>query len=137
MIGKALQSLLNQKGMNVNELSKMIGVSNQTLYSIIKRDNMKIDFEILLKICKALNVSVEYFYSDYYKDTYTNTLTLNEHEQKVITAYRNHPEMQQAVDTLLHVSGEDSDDDFIAEDIAKTIKAGERLGKLNGCTEKK
>lgn len=65
MIGKTLQKLLDEKDINVNELSKMINVSNQTLYSIIKRDNMKIDFEILLKICKALNVSVDYFYSDY------------------------------------------------------------------------
>lgn len=65
MIGKTLQTLLDEKDMNVNELSKMINVSNQTLYSIIKRDNMKIDFEVLLKICKALNVSVEYFYADY------------------------------------------------------------------------
>ena len=65
MIGKTLQALLDEKDINVNELSKMIGVSNQTLYSIIKRDNMKIDFEILLKICKALNVNVDYFYSDY------------------------------------------------------------------------
>lgn len=65
MIGKTLQALLDEKDINVNELSKMINVSNQTLYSIIKRDNMKIDFEVLLKICKALNVSVEYFYADY------------------------------------------------------------------------
>lgn len=65
MIGKTLQNLLDEKNINVNELSKMIGVSNQTLYSIIKRDNMKIDFEVLLKICRALNVSVEYFYKDY------------------------------------------------------------------------
>ena len=65
MIGKTLQTLLEEKDINVNELSKMINVSNQTLYSIIKRDNMKIDFEVLLKICKALNVSVEYFYADY------------------------------------------------------------------------
>ena len=65
MIGKTLQTLLDEKDINVNELSKMINVSNQTLYSIIKRDNMKIDFEVILKICKALNVSVEYFYADY------------------------------------------------------------------------
>lgn len=65
MIGRTLQALLDEKDVNVNELSKMINVSNQTLYSIIKRDNMKIDFEVLLKICKALNVSIEYFYADY------------------------------------------------------------------------
>mgnify|MGYP000883762175 CR=1 FL=1 len=47
MIGKTLQDILDEKGTNANELSKMIGVSCQTIYSIIKRDNMKIVFEVL------------------------------------------------------------------------------------------
>lgn len=80
MIGKALQALLDKKDINVNELSKMINVSNQTLYSIIKRDNMKIDFEILLKICKALNVSVDYFYADYAK---ANQLSEPQYDEKL------------------------------------------------------
>ena len=63
MIGTTLQKLLNEKGTNVNELSRKTGVSAQTLYSIIKRDNMKIDFEVLLKLCDALSVPVETFYS--------------------------------------------------------------------------
>lgn len=103
MIGKTLQNLLDEKGINVNELSKMINVSNQTLYSIIKRDNMKIDFEVLLKICKALNVSVEYFYSDY-TNTIRTQFLLDEQEKELITAYRNKPEMQEAVNTLLGIS---------------------------------
>ena len=49
--------------MNVNELSRRTGISAQTLYSIIKRDNMKIDFEVLLKLCDALSVPVEAFYN--------------------------------------------------------------------------
>ena len=69
MIGKKLQALLDEKRMNVNELARTTGVSNQTLYSIIKRNNMKIDFEVLLKICSALDVSVECFYSDYITST--------------------------------------------------------------------
>ncbi len=69
MIGKTLQEVLKENGVNVNELANMISVSPQTLYSIIKRDNMKIDFEVLLKICSVLNVSVERFYSDYLNET--------------------------------------------------------------------
>ncbi len=102
MIGKTLQLILDEKGTNVNELSNMIGVSNQTLYSIIKRDNMKIDFEVLLKICRALNVSVERFYSDYC-DTTDEISTLTPHEKKVIFSYRNHPDMQKSVDRLLDI----------------------------------
>lgn len=65
MIGKTLQAIIEEKGTNINELAKKIGVSNQTLYSIVKRDNMKIDFEVLLKICSVLDVSIERFYADY------------------------------------------------------------------------
>ena len=103
LIGKTLQHLLDEKGINVNELSKMINVSNQTLYSIIKRDNMKIDFEVLLKICSALNVSVEYFYSDYNNSINSNFL-LTDTEKELVKAYRQRPEMQEAVNTLLGIN---------------------------------
>ena len=63
MIGTTLKRLLQERNMNVNELSRRTGISAQTLYSIIKRDNMKIDFEVLLKLCDALSVPVEAFYT--------------------------------------------------------------------------
>lgn len=103
MIGKTLQSILDEKGMNVNELAKIINVSNQTLYSIIKRDNMKIDFDILLKICSALNVNVERFYNDYISPC--TDFSLTEHEKTLVIAYRNKPHMQSSVNKLLDIDG--------------------------------
>lgn len=67
MIGKTLQLILEEKETNVNELAKKIDVSPQTLYSIIKRDNMKADIDVLLKICVELGVNIERFYGDYYE----------------------------------------------------------------------
>lgn len=61
MIGSTLKELLSRRGMRVGELSRLIDVPAQTLYSIIKRDNMKIDFDVLLRICRCLNVPVELF----------------------------------------------------------------------------
>lgn len=106
VIGKTLQQILNEKGLNTNELAKMIGVSNQTLYSIIKRDNMKIDFEVLAKICSALDVDIERFYSDYINSPRIK-MSLTAHQKKVIAAYIDHPEMQAAVDKLLGVYEEE------------------------------
>ena len=63
MIGSKLKELLEDRGMNVMELSKLAGVSAQTLYSIIKRDNMKIDFDVLVSVCRALDVPVQTFCS--------------------------------------------------------------------------
>lgn len=102
MIGKTLDRILKEKGTNVNELAKNIGVSNQTLYSIIKRDNMKIDFELLLKICSELNVNVEKFYDDYI-DSKSQQILLTDEEQQLILAYRANPSMQEAVKKLLDI----------------------------------
>ncbi|MGE4354798.1 MAG: helix-turn-helix domain-containing protein [Oscillospiraceae bacterium] len=62
MIGTKLKAILDERNVNVNELSRRIGVSAQTLYSIIKRDTNKIDFDVLLKICTELDTPVEIFY---------------------------------------------------------------------------
>lgn len=64
MIGSVLKKLLNEKEVTVNELSKRVGASPQTLYSVIKRDNNKIDFDLLLRICGELDVPMELFYGE-------------------------------------------------------------------------
>ena len=48
MIGTTLKNLLDEREIKVNEFARQIKVPAQTLYSIIRRDNMKIDFELLL-----------------------------------------------------------------------------------------
>ena len=63
MIGSTLKQLLAQRKMAVGELARRIDVPVQTLYSIIRRDNMKIDFDVLLRICDVLGVPVELFCS--------------------------------------------------------------------------
>ena len=56
MIGSTLKTLLAERRMTVGELSRRVGVPAQTLYSIIRRDNMTIDFDVLLRICGGLGV---------------------------------------------------------------------------------
>ena len=64
MIGHTLKNILEKKKLNVTQLSRETGISPQTLYSIINRDNMKIGFDVLLKICRTLDVPMQTFYSD-------------------------------------------------------------------------
>ncbi len=61
-IGYILDELLKEKDINVNELARKTGISPSTLYSIIRRDNMKVDLDVLMKIARELKVSVDYFY---------------------------------------------------------------------------
>ena len=62
-IGSTLQELLTLRGTNVNELAKQINISPQTVYSIIRRDNMKVDIDVLARISECLHVNMEYFYN--------------------------------------------------------------------------
>ena len=61
MIGSTLKRLLDERKMAVNELAHRISVPSTTLYSLIRRDNMKIDFDMLLRICGVLGVPVQAF----------------------------------------------------------------------------
>ena len=61
MIGSTLKELLAARKLTVGELAREIGMPAQTLYSLIRRDNMKIDFDALLRICRVLDVPVEAF----------------------------------------------------------------------------
>lgn len=84
MIGSTLQRIMKEKNTNANELAKQIGASPQTLYSIIRRDNMKIDFQILLDICVALDVDMDEFYKDYIRKKPVNKDELSAVKRKFI-----------------------------------------------------
>jgi len=61
MIGTKLENLLQQRGKTVSELARELGISPQTLYSMIRRDSMKVDLDLLMRICDNLDVRPEYF----------------------------------------------------------------------------
>lgn len=60
-IGDKLSVLLKQRNMTVTELSRKINVSPTTIYSIIQRNNKKVDIDVLLDAADVLGVKVEYF----------------------------------------------------------------------------
>lgn len=64
-IGKILSDVLKERNTTVTDLARNINVAPTTIYSIIERDNMKIDISVLIKICKSLDVNIEMFYKDY------------------------------------------------------------------------
>lgn len=66
-IGKKLAEIIEQKNTNVNELANRTGITPSTIYSIIKRDNTKVDIQVLINLCEALNVKVDVFYQEYLK----------------------------------------------------------------------
>lgn len=60
-IGNKLSDLLKQNDMTVTELSRRVNVAPTTIYSIIQRNNKKVDIDVLLDIADVLGVDAEYF----------------------------------------------------------------------------
>ena len=63
-MGKRLAALIEQKGTRPGTLAREAGVSKNTIYSMIRRDNDKADAATLAKLAKALGVPVSAFYTD-------------------------------------------------------------------------
>ena len=63
-MGKRLAALIEQKGTRPGTLAREAGVSKNTIYSMIKRDNDKADAAMLARLAKALDVPVSAFYTD-------------------------------------------------------------------------
>ena len=60
-IGKRLEELINYRNTNVNRVAREAGISPKTIYGIIKRDNTKVDINILMALAKELNVTLDFF----------------------------------------------------------------------------
>lgn len=60
-IGNKLNELLKERNMTVTELARKINVAPTTIYSVIQRNNKKVDIDVLLNIADVLGVTAEYF----------------------------------------------------------------------------
>lgn len=65
--GKLLKEKMQLRNVKQSELASALGIPKTTLSSMINRDNMKVDIEILLKICDYLQCDPDDFYQDYVK----------------------------------------------------------------------
>ena len=59
MRGPMLKEIIAESGTNINELARRINIPPQTLYSMVRRDNQKVDFDLMMRICAELKVPVE------------------------------------------------------------------------------
>ena len=62
-IGERLEMLIAQKGIRPGTLARRAGVSRNTVYSMLKRNNAKADADILARLAQVLEVPVSAFYT--------------------------------------------------------------------------
>lgn len=100
-IGNRIRKYRELRGMSQKELAERIGVSNSRVSNWEQGINRP-DADILAQLCRVLNVSPSELL-----DVHLSTDTLNEQERKVIQAYREKPELQNAVDILLGIENKE------------------------------
>ncbi len=96
-IGNRIRTYRENRGLNQKEFAKLIGVSNSRVSNWEQGINRP-DADILVDICKALNVSPSELL-----DVRLSSDELSDQERKVIMAYRTKTELQKAVNILLGI----------------------------------
>ena len=99
-IGNRIRKYRESRGLNQKELAQLIGVSNSRVSNWEQGINRP-DADILADICRALNVSPSELL-----DVRLSTDDLSTQERKVIQAYREKTDLQQAVNILLGIDNE-------------------------------
>lgn len=112
-IAKSLLYYRKRAKLTQKQLAERLGVSH-TAVSNWESGNNSIDIDTLYNACEVFGVTLNDMYG---KFSMTDSLT--DHERKVISAYRESPDMQAAVDRLLNVEPEGM---TVGEDIAETVR---------------
>lgn len=99
-IGNRIRKYRENRGLNQKELAQLIGVSNSRVSNWEQGINRP-DADILVDICKALNVSPSELL-----DVRLSPDELNDLERKIVMAYRTKTELQHAVNILLGIKEE-------------------------------
>lgn len=105
MFLKKLDYLMSQKGINRSVLARESGIPYTTIDGLYKKGYDNIKLSTLNKLCDYFGVTLDYLVSDD-DDGELLTVMLTPHQQQVITAYINHPELHLAIDKLLGVEPE-------------------------------
>lgn len=95
-IAKNLLYYRKRKRMTQKQLAEQLGVRHNSVSSWETGTN-SIDVETLLHVCRVLEVSIDEIYGRFggRQQDYTPR------ERELVTRYREHPELQHAVDILL------------------------------------
>lgn len=96
-IGNRIRKYRKDRELTQEQLAEKINVSKGRVSNWEQGINRP-DADVLADICRALNVSPSELL-----DVHLSDEDYTDHEKKVITAYRNKPEMQKSVDPLLGI----------------------------------
>lgn len=98
---KNRRKLLNK---TLLELAEYIGVKEATMQRYESGEIKSIPYDNIVLIADCLDCTPQYLMG--WSDNIKTEINFTQHEINLINAYRNHPEMQDAVDKLLNIQEE-------------------------------
>lgn len=113
--GETLKLWMDKQGINAYELSQIADVPVQTIYSMIKRNSKKADVHNIIRIAKALGVSIdELLTSEETKTVFPNHFSTTQDAMRFLLA-------QPVIEGFNDVNIGDLDEDTILEFITEVL----------------
>lgn len=117
-----LRDAVEQTGTKLTPFIKSLGLSTSNVTKW--KSGSLPDTSILVRLCETLGVSADYFLEISPKSSHTETTeSLSLEEKTIIKAYREQPDMQEAVKKLLGIKPEFADYRLVA-------KGGDNVSRL-------
>lgn len=101
--GDNLKIWMDRKGLNAYELSEISNVPVQTIYSMIKRNSKRADVEYIIRIAKALGVTVDELLGSEGRDIHY----LNPESARVAQELLDNPDLRLLFDVARDASPDD------------------------------
>lgn len=122
-----IKELIAKNGYNIKSFANYIDMPYSTLLSMLNGSIGGAAIDNVIKICKGLNITINDLqeHDNASGELENQNFVLTEHEKRVISAYRNNPSMQGAVDKLLNV-GNDCNCE-IASDMCEVLKQADNI----------
>lgn len=105
-VGTKLGQIIKEKGLTQKEVAEKAGITPQTINAIIRRDSARADIQIMLKICKALDINIDIFADDALEEFYQDhpnaprieentNFNLNKNQKRIVALFNKLTETQQ------------------------------------------
>ncbi|MGI6070244.1 MAG: helix-turn-helix domain-containing protein [Blautia sp.] len=101
-----IKELIHQHNLTLKKFAQQINIPYTTLLSILKNGLGGAAVDNVIKICRGLDITIEDLQKIIEDDSQDSPFYVNSHERAIISNYRNMPEMQPAIDTILNVHKE-------------------------------
>lgn len=125
-----LQDYILTEYKSMREFCMQIDRPYSTIVNMLKRGLLNSSVDLVLYVVDRLGLDLDELFSGHIILKQDTSLfpEITKHELNIIRAYREKPEMQKAVDTLLGIENTNGD---IIEDMAQTVENGEHIFKKN------